>query len=105
SRQYETDDYAADSLQIIKAKHFRETLGQYSRYGFHHPGPAFFYVLGWGEFLFSDATHLVPTPFNGQLIALYGLSAFFFAAAVAIAARRLRAARWWFVAIALLFAA
>ena len=45
SRQYETDDYAADSLQIIRAKHFRETVGQYSRYGFHHPGPAFFSVF------------------------------------------------------------
>ena len=52
SRQYESDDYAADSLQVIKAKHFRETLGQYSRYGFHHPGPAFFYVLAWGELFF-----------------------------------------------------
>lgn len=105
SRQYETDDYAADSLQIIKAKHFRETLGQYSRYGFHHPGPAFLYVFAVGEFLFFDATHLVPAPFNGQLIALYLLSAFFFSTAVAIAARRLRAGRFWFVCFALLFAA
>jgi len=54
SRQYETDDYAADSLQIIKAKHFRETVGQYSRYGFHHPGPAFLYVFAWGRtFIFG----------------------------------------------------
>src|SRR4029077_9080842 len=101
SRQYETDDYAADSLQIIKAKHFRETLGQYSRYGFHHPGPAYFYVLAWGELLFSDATHLVPAPFNGQLIALYGLSAFFFGAAIAIPARRIHAGRVWFVGLTL----
>jgi len=104
SRQYETDDYAADSLQIIKAKHFRETVGQYSRYGFHHPGPAFLYVFAWGELLFSD-THLVPSPFNGQLMALYALSAFFFSAAIFIAGRRLRAGRFWFFSFALLFAA
>ena len=45
SRQYETNDYAGDSLQIIKAKHFRETVGQDSRYDFYHPGPAFLYVF------------------------------------------------------------
>src|ERR1044071_315541 len=54
---YETDDYAADSLQILKAKEFRETVGNYCRFGFHHPGPAFWYVFGWGEMLFHDVAH------------------------------------------------
>src|SRR2546423_6638424 len=102
---YETDDYAADSLQILKAKQFRETLGNYCRFGFHHPGPAFFYVFGWGEILFHDATHIVPTPFNGQLLALYALSAFFFGAAVALVAARARPASGWFLGFALLLAA
>ncbi|MFN2622611.1 MAG: hypothetical protein ABR611_07180 [Chthoniobacterales bacterium] len=102
---YETDDYAADSLQVLKAKQFRETLGNYCRFGFHHPGPAFFYVFGWGEILFHDATHIVPTPFNGQLIALYALSAFFFGATVALVAARTGPAAGWFVGLALLFAA
>ncbi len=71
SRIYEHDDYAANSLQVLKAKEFRETLGHYCRFQFHHPGPAFFYLFGWGELLFFDALKLVPTPFNAQLIALF----------------------------------
>ena len=102
---YETDDYAADSLQILKAKQFRETLGNYCRFGFHHPGPAFWYVFGLGETLFHDLTHIVPTPFNGQLIALYALSAFFFGAAVALVTTRAGPAGGWFLGLALLFAA
>jgi hypothetical protein len=102
---YETDDYAADSLQVLKAKQFRETLGNYCRFGFHHPGPAFFYVFGWGEMLLHDVTHIVPTPFNGQLIALYALSAFFFGATLALVAARAGPAGGWFLGLALLFAA
>src|SRR5256885_7917235 len=102
---YEADDYAANSLQVLKAKKFQETVGNYSRFGFHHPGPAFFYVLALGEILFSDLAHIVPTPFNGQLIALYGLSAFFVGATLALIARWLGAARPWFLLLALLFAA
>jgi hypothetical protein len=101
---HETDDYAADSLQVLKAKQFRETVGNYCRFGFHHPGPAFFYVFGWGEILFHDVTHIVPTPFNGQLIALYALSAFFFGATVALVAARAGPASGWFFGLALLFA-
>jgi hypothetical protein len=102
---YEADDYAANSLQVLKAKHFQETIGNYSRFGFHHPGPAFFYVFALGEFLFSDVMRVVPTPFNGQLIALYALSAFFVGATLTLIARWLGAARLWFLLLALLFAA
>jgi hypothetical protein len=102
---YETDDYAADSLQVLKAKEFRETLGNYCRFGFHHPGPAFFYVFGWGEMLFHDVAHIVPTPFNGQLIALYALSAFFFGSTLALVAARAGPASRWFLGLALVFAA
>lgn len=103
---YEADDYAVNSLQILKAKQCHETLGNYCRFGFHHPGPAFFYLFGWGELVFFDAARIVPTPFNGQLIAFYFLSAFFFGATLALVARDLNeAARGWFVGLALLFAA
>lgn len=105
SRVYEADDYAANSLQVLKAKEFRETLGNYSRFGFHHPGPAFFYVFALGELLFVDVTRLVPGPINGQLIALYGLSAIFFSAALTIVARPLEKGRAWFIGFALLLAA
>ena len=103
---YETGDIAANSLQVQKAKHFRETLGNYSRFGFHHPGPAFFYVFAAGEALFFDAAHAVPTAFNGQLIAHYLLSAFFFAVSLALIGGWLdRGAARWFLGLALLFAA
>ncbi len=106
TRLHEGDDYAANSLQVLKAKHFNETVGNYCRFGFHHPGPAFFYLFGWGELVFHDVASIVPTPFNGQLIALYALSAFFFAATVAVIAAKLRrTAAKWFVGLALLFAA
>jgi hypothetical protein len=102
---YEADDYAANSLQVLKAKQFQETVGNYSRFGFHHPGPAFFYVFALGEILFSDLTHIVPTPFNAQLIALFALSAFFLGATLALIARWLGVARVWFLSVALLFGA
>ena len=41
-------------------------------------------MQAWGESLFYDALHLVPTPWNGQLIALYALNALFAAAVVAV---------------------
>jgi hypothetical protein len=107
SRHYELNDYAADSLQVLKAKQFREMLGHNNgRFGFHHPGPAFFYVYALGEFLFYDTLHVVPTPFNGQLIMLYGLGAFFFSATLVMIARKLSApSAQWFLGSSLLLAA
>jgi len=106
SYQYETNDVASNSLQVVDAKRFHNILGNYSRFGFYHPGPAFFYVYALGEALFYDATHLVPTPFNAQFIALDALSAFFFSATLALVARHLGNARSkWFLGLALLLAA
>jgi hypothetical protein len=102
---HEADDYAANSLQVLKAKHFNETLGNYCRFGFHHPGPAFFYLFGWGEIVLHDLAPIVPTPFNAQLIALCALSTFFFGATIGLIAAKLsRPAAGWFVGLSLLFA-
>ena len=104
--QYEMSDLAANSLQVLRAKHFQPVLGHYCRFGFYHPGPAFFYVYAAGEALFHDALHLVPTPFNAQMIAWYAACAFFFAATLSIILRRLdTAANKWFLGLALLLAA
>jgi hypothetical protein len=106
SYQYEINDVASNSLQVVDAKRFHNVLGNYSRFGFYHPGPAFFYVYALGEALFYDATHLVPTPFNAQFIALDALSAFFFGATLALVARHLGGAQSrWFLGLALLLAA
>jgi hypothetical protein len=103
---YEMNDLAANSLQIFQAKHFHLFVGNYSRFGFYHPGPAFFYVYAAGEALFHDGLHWVPTPFNAQLIALYALSAFFFSVTLSVMGRRFESsARKWFLGLALLLAA
>jgi len=64
----EFSDYAANSLLVRQAEHFRLLTGHYSRWGFHHPGPAFLYLFALGEFLFYDVLHVVPAPYNGQLL-------------------------------------
>ncbi len=67
---YEWGDSAANALQIQNAKHFRELLGNYSRWGFHHPGPAFFYMFAAGEWLFHDLLHIVPQPMNACVLTI-----------------------------------
>jgi hypothetical protein len=64
----EFTDYAANSLLVQEAKHFTLLTGHYSRWRFHHPGPAFLYLFALGEFLFYDLLHVVPAPYNGQLL-------------------------------------
>src|ERR1700691_5757175 len=64
----EAGDYAANSLLVQQAKHFRLLTGHYSRWHFMHPGPAFLYLFALGEFLFYDVLHVVPAPYNGQLL-------------------------------------
>jgi len=66
----ETGDIAANSLQVFEARHFREMLGNYSRWEFHHPGPVFFYLFAAGEALFAGLLKVVPTPVNGQFVML-----------------------------------
>jgi hypothetical protein len=82
--EYEDADMGADSILIEQARRFTLLVGNYSREGFNHPGPAFLYVQSWGESLCYDVLHLVPAPWNGQLIAVYVLNALFAASVVAI---------------------
>ncbi len=72
---YEEGDAATVSIQVLAAKDFELLVGNYSRVGFHHPGPAFIYVQAFGEWLFYDVLNLVPTPWNGQAIAILLLNA------------------------------
>jgi hypothetical protein len=79
----EDADQGADSILIEQARHFSLLVGNYSRVGFNHPGPAFMYVQSWGESLFWAMAHVVPAPWNGQMIAVYALNALFVAFIVA----------------------
>ena len=65
---HEISDFAVNALQIDRAKHFEELYGNYSRFHFNHPGPAFFYLYGLGERVWHDALHLVPSPYNAHLL-------------------------------------
>jgi len=65
---YEASDFAANSLLIQDAKRLHLIYGNYSRVGFNHPGPAILYVLAFGELVFHDWLHVVPSPFSGQLL-------------------------------------
>ena len=84
TRLYEDADMGANSILIEQARHFTLLVGNYSRDGFHHPGPAYLYVQAAGESLFGAWLHVVPTAWNGQLLATYALTSFFLATVVAV---------------------
>lgn len=65
---YPSGDAAVNSLLVVRAEHLQQLVGNYSRVGFHHPGPVFLYVLGAGEVLLHQLLGLGPTPYNGQLL-------------------------------------
>ncbi len=83
----ENGDLGANSLQVYHAKMFREMLGNYSRYGFHHPGPAIFYLFAAGEWVFYDVLRIVPAPFNAQLLTLLLVNTAFLFGSIEIFAR------------------
>ncbi len=90
SPHYEGGDLAANALQIRQAKTFHEIYGNYSRFGFHHPGPGFFYAYALGEAVLFDTLRLVPSPYNAHAITGVLIQALFFTWALFIAARRVR---------------
>ncbi len=84
TRLYEDADMGANSILVEQARHFTLLVGNYSRDHFHHPGPAYMYVKAAGESLFWAWLHVVPTAWNGQLLAVYGLNAMFVALVVGV---------------------
>jgi hypothetical protein len=84
---HESSDFAANTLLVLDAKRFQLIHGHYSRVGFNHPGPALLYVLAFGELLFHDWLHLVPSPFSGQLLAVDVYDAAWLAAIVVMVRR------------------
>ncbi len=82
TRLYEQGDAGANSILIEQAKHLTLLVGNYSRERFHHPGPAYMYVQAFGEYLFQNALHVVPTAWNAHMLSLFALNAAFVALAV-----------------------
>lgn len=64
--QYPFGDAALNGLLVDRAEHVQQLVGNYSRVGFHHPGPALFYLLAIGQGVFHDLLHIVPSQYNGQ---------------------------------------
>ena len=90
---YEDMDFAANTIAVLQAKRFDLLTGNYSKEGFYHPGPAFLYVMAAGESFFHDLLHVVPTPWNGQLLAILLLNAALIGASLAVLARQAGSAR------------
>ncbi|GAA2638288.1 hypothetical protein GCM10010399_84510 [Dactylosporangium fulvum] len=86
----EGGDSGANSILVLRAKHFDQLVGNYSRIGFNHPGPAFLYVQAFGEWLLHDLLRVVPSPWNGQAVALLVLNAALLAGMLAVLAGWLR---------------
>jgi hypothetical protein len=73
-RFYEDFDAGANSILIQQAMHFTLLIGNYSREGFNHPGPAYMYVQAAGQWLFQYALHVVPTAWNAHVLAVFALN-------------------------------
>ncbi|MGD0616803.1 MAG: hypothetical protein ABSB67_03990 [Bryobacteraceae bacterium] len=99
---YEDDDLAANALQVQNAKHFRELLGNYSRWNYHHPGPIALYLLAAGEGLFYDGLHVVPAPLNAELLTVIVFNTGLLFLAIALFQRSCR--NLWFTPLGLVAA-
>ena len=99
-------DSAANSLSVLRAKHFAQAYGPYSRWGFYHPGPTLFYVQAFGEWLFHDRLGWTRSAFAGQVLAHALVMSGFFVAALMLFAHWLPPGRprWWFLCGALVLA-
>lgn len=80
----EEGDVAVNAIQIHHAKSFSELYGNYSRFEFHHPGPAFFYVYAAFEWLLHDVLAVTPSPHHAHLFACLALQVLFFALALGL---------------------
>ena len=100
---FEDGDAAVNALAIDRAKAFQEIHGNYSRYYFRHPGPAFFYVYALAERALCDAIPTGWSPNTVHSLAGLALQSAFFALALTLAAAWAPAPL--FLALALLAAA
>lgn len=87
---HEASDEALNGLLITRADHGHQLVGNYSRVGFDHPGPALLYMLAAGQGLFFSWLHVVPAPYNGQLLgaSLFGAALLALAAVALLRATR-----------------
>lgn len=81
---FQGGDAAVIELATRAAAHFHQLLGPYDRYGWHHPGPAYFYLL-------SIPYHLLGSGARAEIVGQAGLEAL---AAVLVVLAVARKAGW-----------
>src|SRR5579863_4545204 len=99
---YEQGDAGANSILIQQAMHGTLLVGNYSREGFNHPGPAYMYVQAAGQWLFFYALRLVPTAWNAHVLAVFVLNSAFVAMVTGMVYGWTRSLRGAAVALAVL---
>jgi hypothetical protein len=101
---FEHGDFAANSLLVDDALHFRLLVGNASKYRFNHPGPALLYVQALGQQVGYRSLHVVPAAFNGQLLGVFAFQGLLFGLVTRTINRHLRSigVSLVFVAVALL---
>lgn len=85
---WEDGDFAVNSILIDEARHFELLVGNYSRVGFNHPGPALLYVQAWSQRLFWDALPVFASPFGAQLFGVLLLNSLLCGLCSAVVVRR-----------------
>ena len=99
---YEQGDAGANSILIQQAMHGTLLIGNYSREGFNHPGPAYMYAQAAGQWLFFYALHLVPTAWNAHVLAVFALNSAFVATVTGVVYGWTRSLRGTAVCLAVL---
>jgi hypothetical protein len=88
----EDGDFAVNSILIDKARHLHLLVGNYSRVGFNHPGPALLYVQATAQVFLHDLIPILPRPYNAHVVGIVTLDALMIALCVSILVRRLGSA-------------
>jgi hypothetical protein len=95
----EDGDFAANSILVDRAEAFRLLIGNYSRVGFNHPGPALLYAQAFGDIIVHRTLGIAPSSYGGQFAGILALNS----VCVGIAGGVIRAVSGrWLAAAALL---
>src|SRR4051812_25448776 len=68
-------DAASNDILVLQAKRLALLHGNYSRVGFYHPGPFYFYWMAASETLLGDILHVFVSPRAAQIFGIIILHA------------------------------
>lgn len=90
SGRVEDGDFAVNSILIDSARHGQLLIGNYSRVGFNHPGPALLYVQAISQVVFHDLLGVVPRAFNAHVLGVVVFYSAIIGVSAAMVVRRTR---------------